>query len=33
MQLQSTGGERLDQLVLFVVDADQPFSSPAPFRR
>jgi hypothetical protein len=33
MQLQSTGEERLDQLVLFVVDADQPFSSPATFRR
>jgi mannose-6-phosphate isomerase-like protein (cupin superfamily) len=33
MQLQSTGAESLDQLVLFVVDADQPFSSPASFRR
>jgi hypothetical protein len=33
MQLQSTGAERLDQLVLFVVDADQPFSSPATFAR
>lgn len=33
MQLQSTGSESLDQLVLFVVDADQPFSSPARFRR
>jgi mannose-6-phosphate isomerase-like protein (cupin superfamily) len=31
MQLQSTGAEALDQLVLFVVDADQPFSSPASF--
>jgi hypothetical protein len=31
MQLQSTGAESLDQLVLFVVDADQPFSSPAEF--
>jgi hypothetical protein len=33
MQLQSTGAENLDQLVLFVVDADQPFSSPATFAR
>ena len=33
MQLQSTGGEDLDQLVLFVVDAEQPFSSPATFER
>jgi quercetin dioxygenase-like cupin family protein len=33
MQLQSTGAENLDQLVLFVVDADQPFSSPASFAR
>jgi hypothetical protein len=33
MQLQSTGDEDLDQLVLFVVDADQPFSSPASFQR
>lgn len=31
MQLQSTGTVDLDQLVLFVVDADQPFSSPATF--
>jgi quercetin dioxygenase-like cupin family protein len=31
MQLQSTGAENLDQLVLFVVDAAQPFSSPASF--
>jgi quercetin dioxygenase-like cupin family protein len=31
MQLQSTGAEPLDQLVLFVVDADQPFSTPANF--
>ncbi len=31
MQLMSTGDETLDQLVLFVVDADQPFSSPASF--
>ena len=33
MQLQSTGAEDLDQLVLFVVDAEQPFSSPATFER
>lgn len=33
MQLRSTGARRLDQLVLFVVDADQPFSSPASFER
>jgi hypothetical protein len=33
MQLQSTGVENLDQLVLFVVDAEQPFSSPATFER
>jgi mannose-6-phosphate isomerase-like protein (cupin superfamily) len=33
MQLQSTGAEGLDQLVLFVVDAEQPFSSPATFER
>ncbi len=32
MQLVSTGSEELDQIVLFVVDADQPFSSPASFR-
>jgi hypothetical protein len=32
MQLQSTGTEPLDQLVLFVVDAEQPFSSPANFQ-
>lgn len=31
MQLESTGDEPLDQLVLFVVDADLPFSSPASF--
>lgn len=31
MQLQSTGAAPLDQLVLFVVDADLPFSSPAHF--
>lgn len=31
MQLVSSGSEPLDQLVLFVVDADQPFSSPARF--
>jgi mannose-6-phosphate isomerase-like protein (cupin superfamily) len=31
MQLQSTGTEPLDQLVLFVVDAGQAFSSPASF--
>jgi hypothetical protein len=28
-QLQSSGEQDLDQLVLFVVDADMPFSSPA----
>jgi hypothetical protein len=33
MQLQSTGDANLDQLVLFIVDADQPFSSPATFPR
>ncbi|HWA01542.1 MAG TPA: hypothetical protein VG841_14640 [Caulobacterales bacterium] len=33
MQLQSTGRESLDQLVLFVLDADRPFSSPAQFQR
>lgn len=33
MQLRSTGTERLDQLVLFVVDAEQRFSSPASFQR
>lgn len=33
MQLVSTGDDPLDQLVLFVVDADQPFSSPASFER
>jgi hypothetical protein len=33
MQLQSTGSDNLDQLVLFVVDAEQPFSSPATFGR
>lgn len=32
MQLVSTGEAPLDQFVLFVVDADQPFSSPARFR-
>jgi mannose-6-phosphate isomerase-like protein (cupin superfamily) len=31
MQLESTGSEPLDQLVLFVVDADRPFSSQASF--
>lgn len=31
MQLESTGSEPLDQLVMFDVDADQPFSSPAAF--
>lgn len=31
MQLQSTGTEPLDQLVMFDVDADRPFSSPAKF--
>lgn len=31
MQLQSTGEEDLDQLVLFVVDADKAFSSPTQF--
>ena len=31
MQLTSSGTADLDQLVLFVVDADRPFSSPATF--
>lgn len=31
MQLASTGAAELDQIVLFVVDAAQPFSSPAAF--
>lgn len=31
MQLESTGTEPLDQLVMFDVDADKPFSSPAAF--
>ena len=31
MQLESSGTEPLQQLVLFVVDADKPFSSPAQF--
>lgn len=31
MQLTSTGAEALEQLVLFVVDADKPFSVPAKF--
>ena len=31
MQLESTGSERLEQLVMFVVDADKPFSAPARF--
>lgn len=31
MQLTSSGSTGLDQLVLFVVDADRPFSSPAAF--
>lgn len=31
MQLTSSGATDLDQLVLFVVDADRPFSSPAAF--
>lgn len=31
MQLESTGAEPLEQLVMFVVDADKPFSSPARF--
>jgi quercetin dioxygenase-like cupin family protein len=31
MQLASSGKDELDQLVLFVVDADKPFSSPAAF--
>lgn len=31
MQLKSSGTTDLDQLVLFVVDADRPFSSPATF--
>jgi hypothetical protein len=29
MQLTSSGASALDQLVLFVVDADRPFSSAA----
>lgn len=33
MQLESTGVEPLEQLVMFVVDADAPFSSPATFER
>lgn len=33
MQLESTGVEPLEQLVMFVVDAHQPFSSPAAFQR
>lgn len=33
MQLESTGAEDLDQLVLFVVDAERPFSSPATVER
>jgi quercetin dioxygenase-like cupin family protein len=33
MQLESTGREPLEQLVMFVVDADQPFSSPAAFQQ
>lgn len=32
MQLTSTGDDNLEQLVMFVVDADQPFSSPARFK-
>lgn len=32
MQLTSSGTTPLDQLVLFVVDADRPFSSPAQFK-
>jgi quercetin dioxygenase-like cupin family protein len=31
MQLESSGTENLDQLVMFVVDAEKPFSSPAEF--
>ena len=31
MQLESTGAEPLNQLVMFVVDADKPFSMPAQF--
>ena len=31
MQVSSTGGEPLDALVMFVVDAKKPFSSPAKF--
>jgi hypothetical protein len=31
MQLTSTGAGDLEQLVMFVVDADKPFSSPASF--
>jgi quercetin dioxygenase-like cupin family protein len=32
MQLESTGAEPLEQLVMFLVDADKPFSSPAAFQ-
>ena len=31
MQLESTGSEQLEQLVMFVVDAEKPFSTPARF--
>jgi quercetin dioxygenase-like cupin family protein len=31
MQLESTGAEPLEQLVMFVVDAERPFSAPARF--
>jgi hypothetical protein len=31
MQLESTGAEPLEQLVMFIVDAEKPFSSPARF--
>ena len=33
MQLRSSGQTDLEQLVMFVVDADKPFSSPASFER
>jgi quercetin dioxygenase-like cupin family protein len=32
MQLESTGAEPLNQLVMFVVDANEPFSTPAKFQ-
>jgi hypothetical protein len=32
MEVSSTGAEPLNALVMFVVDAETPFSSPAEFR-